>query len=469
MQATDQTWPAIVLATGLQSMVMAMAATTSFPTAPVALVLGSGGARGAYEVGVAQYLFEELPRTLGRPPALSILCGTSAGALNTYGLACFAERPLSAVALLARRWSLLRLSEMLSPDHVALAGFVRTMLGCASNDPSSSRSSPPKIDRGLLAPGPFRRAILAGLPPGQPTENLRNGTLHAVSITATEVATGRTTIFVQRGSTVGALPPSHLGTTICETVITLDHALASSAIPLLFAPMTIRGQTYCDGSLRQSVPLSPAVHLGARRVLVVSTQHGFPRVLPLEAEARERGTLNPLYLLGKAVNALTLGHVDDDIERLTTINHFLDAGARAFGGEFSPKLNQELRAAGHRDVVPVAAEVIRPSESLGRLAAEYLRTRAFRARNRGPAVRLLLRLAETESTYEADLASYLLFDGGFANELMRLGYEDARASSLRLTALFTDEPREGTTPTAGVLPAPTAVTASSTETRSRNS
>jgi NTE family protein len=426
---------------------MAMAALTPLVTplgsSPVALVLGSGGARGAYEVGVAQYLFEELPRTLGRPPSFSILCGTSAGALNTYGLACFADRPLTAVGLLARRWSSLRLREMLSPDPVALAGFVRTMLGCTPNDLTSSMAVPYAAARGLLAPGPFRRTVLAGLPSDQPTENLRSGLLRAISITATEVATGRTTIFVQRGAAAGPLPPSHLGTTICETPIMPEHALASSAIPLLFAPVTIRGQTYCDGSLRQSVPLSPAVHLGARRVLVVSTQHGFPRVLPLEAAARERGASNPLYLLGKAVNALTLGHVDDDLERLTTINQLLDAGTRAFGPEFSNKLNHELRAGGHRDVVPVAAEVIRPSESLGRLAAEYLRTRAFRARNRGTAVRLLLRLAETESIYEADLVSYLLFDGGFAQELMRLGYEDARAARPRLAALFADEPPTG--------------------------
>ncbi|HEY0705527.1 MAG TPA: patatin-like phospholipase family protein [Polyangia bacterium] len=432
-----------------------MAGTTPPSSSPAALVLGSGGARGAYEVGVAQYLFEELPRTLGRPPTLSILCGTSAGALNTYGLACFAERPLSAVALLARRWSSLRLREMLSADHVALARFVRTLLGCTSMECTSSSPPPASIDRGFLAPAPFRRAVLAGLPPEQPTENLRSGLLRAVSLTATEVATGRTTIFVQRGDAAGALPPSHLGTTICETPLTPEHALASSAIPLLFAPVAIRGQSYCDGSLRQSVPLSPAVHLGARRVLVVTTQHGFPRVLPLEAEARKRGAANPLYLLGKAVNALTLGHVDDDIERLATINHLLDAGMRAFGPAFSPKLNQELHAAGHREVVPVTAEVIRPSESLGRLAAEYLRTREFRARNRGPGVRLLLRLAETESPYEADLASYLLFDGGFAQELMRLGYDDARAANDRLAALFADE-REAVTPTppaAGAAPA----------------
>ncbi|HEY0714389.1 MAG TPA: patatin-like phospholipase family protein, partial [Polyangia bacterium] len=399
---------------------------------PLALVLGSGGARGAYEVGVIQYLFEELPRALGRPPEISILCGTSAGALNTFGLACFVERPLGAVALLARRWSQLRLVDMIRPDHVALAALARTVVGCAP-------TTPPKRERGILESTPFRRVVLAGLPTHQPGENLRSGRLRAMSITATEVASGRTTVFVQRhqGANV-ALPPSHIGEAICETDITPEHALASSAIPLLFPPVVLRGERYCDGSLRQSVPLSPAVHLGARRILVVTTQHGFPHPLPTESAAREQAVGNPLYLLGKAVNALALGHVDDDLERLATVNHLLEAGDRAFGASFAARLNQELRAMDLRDVAPVTAAVIRPSESLGRLAAEYIRTRAFRAQSRGAAARFIQRIAETESDYEADLASYLLFDGGFAQMLMRLGYEDARAAEANVLRIFTE-------------------------------
>jgi NTE family protein len=404
--------------------------STSVQRSSPALVLGSGGARGAYEVGAARFLFEDLPRLLGHPPQVSILCGTSAGALNAYGLASFTERPLLGVTFLANRWSQLRLRDIFQPDHLEFVRFARTLVGFP---PAPGRSP---TGRGLLAAGPFRRLILKDLPNGAVSDSLRSHRLDGVSVTATEVATGRTTVFVERRANDVPLPASHAGTTVSTTLLTPEHALASAAIPLLFAPIRIGGRSYCDGSLRQSVPLSPALHLGARRILVVSTQHGFPQPGPSEASSREHGTTNPIYLLGKAVNALTLDHVDDDIERLETTNDLLAAGRRAFGSDFADRLNRELVAAGRRAVMPVEAVILRPSQSLGRLAAEYVRTRAFRKHNCSPAAAFVIRLAEAESDHEADLASYLLFDAGFARLLMQLGYEDARSQSEALLTLF---------------------------------
>jgi NTE family protein len=220
-----------------------------------------------------------------------------------------------------------------------------------------------------------------------------------------------------------------------------EHARASAAIPFLFRPVNIDGRLYCDGALRQSVPLSPALHLGADRLVVVSTQHHGD---PPAATGRDRETAagSPVYLLGKTANALTQDRIDDDLQRLETINDLLAAGEDAFGHDFVIRLNQALaeraarRALPPRQVHPVRTVLIRPSESLGTLAADYVRSRTFRTRNRGTVGRIFAQLGEWDSHQEADLLSYFLFDGRFADTLMRLGRADAQKQAGALAALF---------------------------------
>jgi NTE family protein len=397
---------------------------------PTALVFGSGGARAAYEVGVARFLFEDLHEQLRFSPWPAILCGSSAGALNALALAAFADRPLHGVSFLARRWESLSLGDFLRPQCLEILRLVQTLLGC-----------PPGAVQALHAPGgifdarPLRKHVFAGWPADAINEHFAAGRIKAISLTATEIASGKTVMFLQAQAGASIAPTNH-ATTVVPVEVGPAHALASAAIPLLFPPVRIKGRAYCDGSLRQSVPLSAALHLGAQRILVVSTQHCPTRVSPaLEAE-REAAATGPLYLLGKAVNALTLDRIDDDLDRLTLINRLLAAGEQAFGPEFLPKLNRELGKTANRTVAPVAATLIRPSESLGRMAADHVAGRQFKQRNRGAAGRLFARLAAGESEHENDLLSYLLFDGPFASALMDLGYADARAQRAELAALF---------------------------------
>jgi NTE family protein len=399
---------------------------------PAALLLGSGGARAAYEVGVAQYLFEDLPRDLGRSPDIGILCGCSTGALNVLGLAAFASQPLSGVSFLAHRWCALVLDELVRPRPLELLRVLRSLAGCAP--------SAPRLDRGgILDPGPFRKLAHQGVPHHAIGEHLGKGSLTGVALTATEIATGHATLFLQsRPEQARFTVPGSWR--MLSARLTPEHALASAAIPLLFPPVRIGGRDYCDGALRQSVPLAPALHLGARRLVAVSTQHAPPRVAPWIEHAREQSVANPLYLLGKALNALTADRVDDDLAHLRQLNGLLKAGSRAFGPRFAPRLNRQLSASGARPVHPVQAVLVRPSQSLGQLAAEHVRGSRFRARVSGAVGALFSRLAEGESEYEADLLSYLLFDGTFAAALMELGRADARDQGEELRALFTDLP-----------------------------
>jgi NTE family protein len=394
-----------------------------------ALVLGSGGARAAYEVGVARFLFEDLPRESSKPPDLGILCGTSAGALNALALAAFADRPLDGVAYLAHRWMELRLDTAVRVRKLRALQVAASLLGCP---PRASRAL--ETSGAILDPRPFRDQV-GKLSLEKIGEHLRAGRLDALSFTATEVATGRTVVFVR---TRGTPPRSSNRATQLISIADVrpEHALASAAIPLLLPPVRIGDRAYCDGSLRQGVPLSPALHLGATRIVVVSTQHCPPRVAPCLEHERERASASPLYLVGKAVNALTLDHVDEDLERLALINQVLEAGTRAFGADFLANLNRELEPASGRVVRPVRAALVRPSESLGRMASDYVRSRVFRQRIGGSVRRLFERLASAESEHEADLLSYLLFDGPFAGELIELGYTDARAQRAELRDLL---------------------------------
>jgi NTE family protein len=396
-----------------------------------ALVLGSGGARGAYEVGVARFLFEDLHGHLGRPPDVRILCGTSAGALNALGLAVHADAMLSGVSYLWRKWSGLRLGEVMRADRLEVLALARTLLGCAP-----ARCEPLQGRGGIIDPRPLRQHIFADLPLGKLEGHLREGRLEGLSFTATEVATGRTVLFLRRPPGGAAFPANRATVVLERDQLRPDHAFASAAIPLIFPPVAIDGRLYCDGSLRQSVPLSPALHLGAERIVVVSTQHTPPRLSPFLVRERESAATSPAYLLGKAINALTLDSIDEDLERVQAINDVIAAGSRAFGAGFLPALNQELRAGSGRQVRPVRAVLVRPSESLGRLAAEYVRGRTFHDGVGGALARVYARLADGESEHDADLLSYLLFDGPFAEQLMELGHADARAQRDQLAGLF---------------------------------
>jgi NTE family protein len=392
-------------------------------------VLAGGSARAAYEVGVVRYILEDVARALGRDVPIDVISGTSAGSINAVMLAAHADRPGARGALLAQQWIDLELDEVVRPSPGGILPIVGRMLGRARLDAHAGRRA------GILDPSGIERIVRDAVPFGAIGEHIRAGRLAAMSISTTHVASGRTVVFVQRRE--GGTPRWGSDPTMVVRAAELQtkHALASAAVPLLFPAVEIDGEFYCDGGLRQNVPLSPARRLGADGLIVINPRYireNSPSAAV--AEARERLYPDPLFVVGKAMNALLLDRIENDIRRLEKLNAVLEAGTRRFGPGFGSALNEELGRGGESALRPLDVVYVRASADIGVLAAEYARSEQFARRVRGLLGRFMRRVAEGES--EADFLSYVMFDGEFAGRLIEIGRSDARARHEELVGFF---------------------------------
>jgi NTE family protein len=392
--------------------------------AQLGLVLAGGAARGAYQVGVLEHLVEEVSRDLGRDVPLDILCGTSVGAINCVALAAHADEPRGRVARLASVWSGLKITEMLRPS--AAMDVVRAMLGRSTGIVSTA----------LFDPGPLEQLLGHVVPYERIDGHLRAGRIAAVAVSTTQVSTGRTVVFVQRPRAQAEPWPTTPGVVPRAVRLRAIHSLASSAVPLLFPAVRIDGRYYCDGGLRQNVPISPARRLGATHLVVVNPKHRADQGEAADPAADHHVEAFPsaLALLGKTLNALLLDRIDNELDRLEKINDVLDAGTRRYGPGFTTALNEELGYAAGRGLRALKTVHIRASENIARMCAEYVRSPDFVVP--GMLGRAMKRLAETEATREADLLSYVLLDGEFCGRLMELGRSDARRHHAELCGVF---------------------------------
>jgi NTE family protein len=398
----------------------------------VGLVLAGGAARGAYEVGVVRYILEKVGRELGRDVPIDVLCGTSAGSINACMLAAHADRPSERGQMLADRWTAIRLEDVVHPSTSEMLYLAGRLVGRSARRRADAREG---RRGGLFDPSGVEAIVKDAVPFDRIGEHMRAGRLDALSISTTHVASGRTIVWVQRAA--GKLPrwgsdPTMVGR---HTEIRADHVLASAAVPLLFPAVEIDGHFYCDGGLRQNVPLSPARRLGADSLVVINPRYIREETpTPAVAEQRELEYPDPLFVVGKAMNALLLDRIENDIDRLQRLNAVLEAGTRHYGEGFAAAINEELAKAGVGALRPLDVVYLRASSDIGVLAAEYVRSQEFAKRTRGLLARAMRRVAEGES--EADLLSYVLFDGAFCGRLVELGFADARLKHDALLQFF---------------------------------
>jgi NTE family protein len=389
-------------------------------SSPLALVLSGGGARGAYEVGVLRYVFGKLAPTLGENARPSIFCGTSVGAINASAMAAHHDAPDLGVERLAERWRALSLDDVFRLGWGDLAGLARWIFGAPR----------PDGPRSLLDAGPLAELVRSVIPWRNLHQGVAEQRVIGVTVSATDVETGHTVVFVEAGEQALLVSRDH-AVDWAPVRLTAQHALASAAIPIIFPTVRVAGRMFSDGSLRQNTPIAPALRLGAGRVLVIGLRTR-PQALPQRGGRQDAedqlAYSSPLFLFGKLLDALLLDRVENDLANLRQVNAALHELQR-----LSPAaLGQELLAAALETagggMRPVSDVFIRPSQDLGVLAASVLEQESVRARLSGPAGYLLRRLGEAAGRGDpSDVLSYLLFDTAYESELIALGERDAHA------------------------------------------
>jgi NTE family protein len=222
-------------------------------TGLVALILAGGAARGAYEVGVVMHILTDVVKDIGRPVPFDILCGTSVGAINACTIAAHAEEPLKRGEILVNQWKGLRLDQVARPSRSEILGLFGSMVGRKRPPPG-----PDEMRRGgLLDPRGIEDLVRQVISPGAIRRNVEAGRVKALTVSTTDVSSGRTVIFLQRKEHAPPKWSRDPTISVRATQITADHALASAAVPLLFPAVRIDGEFYCDGGLRQNVPFRP--------------------------------------------------------------------------------------------------------------------------------------------------------------------------------------------------------------------
>ena len=370
------------------------------------LILSGGGARAAYQVGVLKAVHHLLPR--GHENPFKVISGTSAGAINGIALASYAEDYRRGIRHLERIWSHFSCDQVYRTDFT---GMSRSLFRLGRNLVMGGQYR--KVPVSLLDNQPLAELLSEVIHFAAIQKAIDNQALHAVAINCSGLESGESVSFFEGHTDIIDWDRRRRVGRRCR--LTLEHLLASSAIPMVFPAVFLGDQYYADGAVRQLAPISPALHLGAQKVMVIGV--GATAIRKPDAEHPDRNYPSAAKLMGHMLNAAFLDSMESDVERLLRINRTLQ------------NIPLSVRQHNGMELRPIRLLEISPSRSLDAVAGEH-------ASEMPRAMKYVLKGSGNTSTQGSGLLSYLLFSEGYCRQLIQLGFDDAMAKAADIRDFF---------------------------------
>jgi Predicted esterase of the alpha-beta hydrolase superfamily len=398
----------------------------------LAIVLSAGGARGAYEAGVIYYLRTGLPKKLAHR-IFPIKTGTSVGAINTVLMASMADNPKLQGEKIKELWLSIRQEDIYRRDFGATAHFIGSTFGglirnfTTFNPLKFGNRKGPHFSS-FLDTTPLRAYLKKHIPWDNIGKNILNGPVDAVAINATNLQTGQNEVFLQRKPDLDYM--GHYR--IVEAPIGLEHAMASSAIPIIFPSVRIGDYYYSDGGLRLFTPMSPAIQLGAERLLIIGLRHSPSPGEKKEAKIPKMQEPTIADQMGRLLNGLFLDRIQYDLEQLKRINTVIDISEKVYGRDYVERVNQRMRKEGlrgdiaSRGLKKIRAVEVHPSEFISDIFARWYKRLRKGKSHFSAFEKMMVRLLDIDPTHGQDLLSYLTFAPDYLHEVFELGYQDAQ-------------------------------------------